>query len=1098
MKILVLSSGLGSVNRGYERFLLDLAANFHSNGLPVKCWGSSEAPGVFRVPTLRRDELQQLALGRLRSDSRLASISAPELHDWALHTEEHLFAIGAAACLDEELRSKEPTIIYLKWQEGLVDAGGRPTALLERLARATREGPVCVIVRTDWVHRQIVERLAGHLFVFHSVTPWVTKGLQDLGVAPELIFELPNGVTGEPFREARLRRCPLRDEYRIPQDAFVILSVGAFDHEVKNFPYVLREIAPLAADPNVYWVVAGSRGNEPTAWEREAQEIFGERFRPLVGVSFERMPDLYGLADLAVCGSLAETFGLVYAETQLSGLPFVMHDYEVTRWMTAGLPAELEGVSRVNMKAPGALSAAIAQWSTVLRDAKGREALAAILESFRARQAARFSWESLGPRFAETFRRVASPEAAQDRLRSYIRRVAAGTHAQGVQLAQAGKTSEALPYLSAALRAEETSERWNDWATCQAGCERHSEAEQAYQRAIEIDPQNAEALANLAVLLVNQKRHQDAIPLLERAIAIPGGKQQQPLQDLLGLCRKVSAPTPEPAPEPHPAAAEPAAHAPRDLPASGPLRVLVMHETLPQTDCGGADVRIMQITCALRSLGHSVTFVARLGMRRERYEPPLKAVGVTVYANDAERLKFVGLDVKPEWSFEHILKVNQFDVAILYHWFWTGPSLPEHYVDTIRRVSPHTRVAVLSDDRHGLREMQMAHLNKRFADVERAKDFEYRETETYRQADMVLGITEEDFAEFHRVTPNLLTELLPMVAEKCPAGPGPAKRRHLLFLGSFSNLANRDGLGWFLERVWPRIRKRLPNVEMRLAGSSMPDFLRAPGNGIVGLGHVSDLGRVFAQYRVFVSPIRYGTGIKTKNVAALAHGIPVVTTTIGAEGIGLRDGETVSIADDEESFEEAVVRLYQDDNLWRKRAKASREHMLQNFSPEQLMAKVARLIDRARTLQPKAFDPNHVPSYLMVERFFPEVLTHMPGNERPGVRLVAYVHLGERLLAQGDAAGALAQYRHAFHYLRGEIPNVSIFGRLLQGLERTYRALGDSESVERCVRQQSKKMTDAREPVVEVENRGAIGESAATLDAASNGNAAEQLSEALP
>ena len=187
-------------------------------------------------------------------------------------------------------------------------------------------------------------------------------------------------------------------------------------------------------------------------------------------------------------------------------------------------------------------------------------------------------------------------------------------------------------------------------------------------------------------------------------------------------------------------------------------------------------------------------------MRRERYEPPLKAVGVTVYANDAERLKFVGLDVKPEWSFEHILKVNQFDVAILYHWFWTGPSLPDD-VDTIRRVSPHTRVAVLSDDRHGLREMQMAHLNKRFADVERAKDFEYRETETYRQADMVLGITERDFAEFHRVTPNLLTELLPMVAEKCPAGPGPAKRRHLLFLGSFSTwqtATDSDG-----SSVWP-------------------------------------------------------------------------------------------------------------------------------------------------------------------------------------------------------------------------------------------------------------------------------------------------------
>jgi glycosyltransferase involved in cell wall biosynthesis len=1085
MKVLILSSGLGSVNRGYERFLLELAAQLRANGLPVSCWGSAEAPGVLRVPTMRRDELQQLALGRLHSNARLSSLSSTDLHDWAMHTEEHLFGVAAAACLDEELRSNEPTVVYVKWQAGLVDAGGRSTALLERLIRAGQEGRVSTVVRTDWIYQPVIERLAGHArIVFHTVTPWVTRQLRGVGVPADSIFELPNGVMGEPLRKARSRRSELRDEFRIPQDALVILSVGAFDQELKNFPHVLRELAPFAKDPNIYWLVAGSRGNEPTAWEREAQETFGDRFRPLVDVPFEKMPELYGLADLGVCGSLSETFGLVYAEMQLSGLPFVMHDYEVTRWMTAGLPPALAGASLVDMRAPGALSTAVAQWRTVLRDAKGREALSTILEDFRGMQAKRFSWESIGKEFADRFRAMASSEATGKQSRTSPHPIAADAHAQGVRLAQEGKTAEAIPFLTAALREEETSERWNDWASCQVACQKLDNAGQAYRRAIDLDPRNVEALANFSALLVNQKRHKEAIPLLDRALAIPGGAHRQILQDLLALCKAACGKTPEQAPSGGP-------RTPCNLAPTGPLRILVVHETLPQTDCGGADVRLMQVLGALRAQGHAVTFVARLGLRRQRYEPPLRAIGIDVYSSDGERLRFLGADFKSDWSIEQVLKAGKFDVAILCEWFWTGPSIPEHYLSTIRRISPDTRIAILSDDRHGLRELRMADLTRRIADIERGKDFQERETEIYRQADIVLAITEEDRAGFLEITPDLQTELLPMVAEKCPKGPGPAKREHLLFLGSFSNLANIDGLRWFFDRVWPKIRERLPEVEIHLAGSSMPDAVRNAGNGIVGLGHIADLAQVFAQHRVFISPIRYGTGIKTKNVAAMSHGIPIVTTTIGAEGMNLHDDATVSIADDPESFAEAVVRLYRDDDLWRTRAKAGREHMLRRFSSERLATQVSRFIDRLRILQPKPFDPNFTPSYQLVERFHPEVLTHQPGIERPGVRLVAYVHMGESSLDQGRVAEALSQFRHAFHYVRGTVPNVSIFGRLLRGMERCYRELGDSESAARCAPDSPAVPEDARLPVTATENRGSISE------APSQESVTEQLSEAL-
>lgn len=1093
MKVLILSSSLGSVNGADERSLLDLAANLRAQGHSVTCWGSSQAPGVRRIPALTRDDLEKLALHRLRDDSQLSSHPpAAGLHHWTLCTEEQLFGIAAAACLDEELQPSQPTVVYVKWQGGLVDAAGRSTALLEKLARANQDGRACTIIRVDRVYPPAIEPLAGCGFAFHSVAPWVTKQLAEIGVAADSVFELPDGVAGEPLRRARARRAQLRDEFGIPRSAIAILSVGAFDRESGNFPRVLRELAPFAKDPNIYWVTAGSRGKESTAWERQAKELFGERFRPIVGVLPERMPDLYGVADLAVCGSLGERPGMVYAETLLAGLPFVVHDSEITRWMAGDLPGQLAGVSRVDMQACGALNEAVGQWLVAMGNETGRGAIATVFENIRELHARRFSWESLGPRFAKAFRAAAEPEAVRARLRSCRARAASEAHARGVRLAQQGKAVEALRLLASALLCEETAERWNDLATCQMTCGHANEAEKSFRRAVQLDPNNAQALANFSVFLANRKRLADALPLIDRALAIPG-EHQHALRGLRSLCAEAPAATPQPATTP--------AGAPifENLP-DGPLRILVAHETLPQTDCGGADVRLMQVLSALAAHGHAVTFVARLGLKRDRYTPPLEALGFTVHASDADHLKFLGVDAQSSWSFETVVQEGRFDVAILCEWFWTGTSIPEHYMDIIRRVSPRTRIAILSDDRHGLRELRKADLTKRLADIERGLDFQARETETYRRADIVLAITEEDRAGFLEITPDLATELLPMVAEKCAAGPGPAKRRHLLFLGSFSNLANLDGLDWYFARVWPLIRRRLPGAQMCLAGSSMPERVRALGDGIVGIGPVDDLGRAFAQYRVFISPIRYGTGIKTKNVAAMAHGIPVVTTTIGAEGMSLTGDEAaVSIADDEEAFAEAAVRLYQDDKLWRRQARAGREHILREFSRERLQMQVARFIDRVRNLQPKPYDPQHVPSYQRVERAFPEVLTHQPGPQRPGVRMVAYVHLGERLLAEGKPREALSQFRHAFHYLRGEVPNVSIFGRLLAGVERSYRELGDRESAERCARARASSSNDVREPVVEMENRGAGGEPAEALEAVSQPTvpSPENLSEAL-
>jgi hypothetical protein len=307
-----------------------------------------------------------------------------------------------------------------------------------------------------------------------------------------------------------------------------------------------------------------------------------------------------------------------------------------------------------------------------------------------------------------------------------------------------------------------------------------------------------------------------------------------------------------------------------------PLRILVVHEIIPQPDRNGSDVRFMQILRELVLQGHEVTYVARNGSLRERYGAAVEDMGIKLWANDVERLRHLENGSAVEWTFADVLggaaaSSSPFDLAILYLWFWSGTSIPEHYMDEIRRSSPATRIAVLTEDQHGLRETRMAELSGEWSDYERGSDYESRETEVCRRADFVLAISEDDCRGFLRRIPGLNVSQMPMVAEWVAEGPGYAARSNLLFVGNFENLANRDGVEWMLKKVWPLVREELPDVELSLVGHNLPSEISSKYEGVRPVGHVAELEPVMAQHRVFASPVRFGTGIKTKNLAALTH-----------------------------------------------------------------------------------------------------------------------------------------------------------------------------------------------------------------------------------
>lgn len=141
-----------------------------------------------------------------------------------------------------------------------------------------------------------------------------------------------------------------------------------------------------------------------------------------------------------------------------------------------------------------------------------------------------------------------------------------------------------------------------------------------------------------------------------------------------------------------------------------------------------------------------------------------------------------------------------------------------------------------------------------------------------------------------------------------------AQAGRVLFTGTMNYPPNADGAAWFVEEVLPLLRQRRPDVALEIVGRNPGDAvlrLADPGRVEV-LGRVPDLKPHFETAGVVVVPLRSGSGTKLKLLEAMAAGRPIVSTSIGAEGVEVRDGEHLVIADDPKDFAHAVDMLLAD------------------------------------------------------------------------------------------------------------------------------------------------------------------------------------------
>jgi glycosyltransferase involved in cell wall biosynthesis len=162
--------------------------------------------------------------------------------------------------------------------------------------------------------------------------------------------------------------------------------------------------------------------------------------------------------------------------------------------------------------------------------------------------------------------------------------------------------------------------------------------------------------------------------------------------------------------------------------------------------------------------------------------------------------------------------------------------------------------------------------------------------------------------------------------------PEKKNQYDLVFVGSMHWEPNRDAVLWFTKEVFPLIREKMKNVRLLIGGSYMSNGMHALDNkrDIIVTGFVPDTSKFLIDADIFVAPIRFGGGVKVKIIDAMSYGVPVITTTKGAEGLEARHGEHFLIADSPKEFVENIRLLIENVELRRSLGIKAREYVLEH------------------------------------------------------------------------------------------------------------------------------------------------------------------------
>jgi len=363
-------------------------------------------------------------------------------------------------------------------------------------------------------------------------------------------------------------------------------------------------------------------------------------------------------------------------------------------------------------------------------------------------------------------------------------------------------------------------------------------------------------------------------------------------------------------------------------------RVLVIDHRLPTPDRDSGSLRMMELIRAILGRGHHVTFIPDNFFVWPPYLQDLEAIGVEVV--HPPEYRFVAQFLKE--------RGRDFDLAII-----SRAGIAARHLTTVRRLAPRARIVFDTVDLHFLREERQARLVQDSALQSAGAGRKRQELRLARSADLTLVVSPIEVDILEQECPGLdvriISNIIPIDGADVPGLEG---RRNILFIGGFDHAPNVDAVLYFAREILPRVTACIPDAVFQVIGSyPTPEIQQLAGPNIQVLGYVADVKPIFDRARVSVAPIRFGAGVKGKVNQSMALGVPVVVTSVAAEGMYLVHEQNAMIADDPESFADAVVRVWNSRELWERVSINGRHNLREHFSVEAAAKPIDEMLEWA-------------------------------------------------------------------------------------------------------------------------------------------------------
>ena len=331
-------------------------------------------------------------------------------------------------------------------------------------------------------------------------------------------------------------------------------------------------------------------------------------------------------------------------------------------------------------------------------------------------------------------------------------------------------------------------------------------------------------------------------------------------------------------------------------------QILVVDHYVPHFDQDAGGKCTYMYLQVMVKMGFKVTFIGDNFYKHEPYTTALNQKGIEVlygnyYYNNWQ-----------EWLKDNL---HYFDYVYLQR-----PHISIKYIDLVKQ-NCNAKIFYFAHDLHHIREMREYELTKDPEKLESANHWKEVEYELFGKADVGHVVGSYEQAIMQKAFPDKPIRNIPLyVYEDVPNDINRdfSKRTDLVYVGGFGHPPNADAVLWFAENVFPKILQKLPDVKWHVVGGKVPDKIQELNSEhiiIEGFMPDEELQKLYRNCRLAVVPLRYGAGVKGKVVEAAYFQIPLVTTSIGAEGIDATMGNMLVI-DDAEQMAEEICRVYND------------------------------------------------------------------------------------------------------------------------------------------------------------------------------------------